>query len=202
MGKITLLNESSNSVLKLHLYIAWILLCTFQVCVALGIEGSIAAGVFYSDIDVVDENDDGSSFGVKRSFLSRMIFLLGLHETTQIWCRIVVRPVVDDTVFGVGKRERWIEKVVVAISLGTLWWWKLREEVENLAVMAETKIEESMDVGIEEFVGWWLYYLTVTIGMVRIVKGVMWIFMVSTCRRRVTEISEVESEPSHNFDKV
>ncbi|KAK2403477.1 hypothetical protein QL285_052910 [Trifolium repens] len=209
MGKITLLNDSSNSILlQTRRYISWkwILLCTFQICVGLGIEASIAAGVFDPDDDVFDVNDDddGSSFVVERSLLSRMIFLLGLHETTQIWSKVVVRPVVDDTIFGIGKRERlWIEKVVVAGSLGTLWWWKLREEVENLGVMVETKKEQLMEVGIEEFVGWWLYYLTVTIGMVRIVKGVIWIFMISLCRRRVImDNSEVELELSQNYDKV
>ncbi|XP_045832552.1 uncharacterized protein LOC123923847 [Trifolium pratense] len=211
MGKITLLNDSSNSVLlQTRLYVSWkwILLCTFQICVGLGIEASIAAGVFDSDDnDVFYVNDDGSSFVVERSFLSRMIFLLGLHETTQIWSKVVVRPVVDDTIFGVGKRERlWIEKVVVAGSLGTLWWWKLKEEVENLGFMGETKKEQLMEVGIEDFVGWWLYYLTVTIGMVRIVKGVIWIFMISLCRRRVimdnNNNSEVELELSQNYDKV
>ncbi|AES61644.1 hypothetical protein MtrunA17_Chr1g0194611 [Medicago truncatula] len=204
MGKINLMNDSSNSILlqtRLYMSWKWILLFTFQICVGLGIEASIAAGVFDSDNDVFD--DGSSSFGVERSFISRMIFLLGLHETTQIWSRVVVRPVVDDTIFGVGKTERlWIEKVVVAGSLGTLWWWKLREEVENLGVMAETKKDEMMEVGIEEFVGWWLYYLTVTIGMVRIVKGLMWIFMISLCRRRVTQINEVELELSQNDDKV
>jgi len=203
MGKINLMNDSSNSILlQTHLYMSWkwILLFTFQICVGLGIEASIAAGVFDSDDDVFG---DGSSFGVERSFISRMIFLLGLHETTQIWSRVVVRPVVDDTIFGVGKKERlWIEKVVVAGSLGTLWWWKLREEVENLGVMAETKKDEMMEVGIEEFVGWWLYYVTVTVGMVRIVKGLMWVFMISLCRRRVTQINEVELEMSQNDDKV
>jgi hypothetical protein len=211
MGKITLLNDSSNSILlQTRRYISWkwILLCTFQICVGLGIEASIAAGVFNTDGDDdvfdVNDDDDGSSFVVERSLLSRMIFLLGLHETTQIWSKVVVRPVVDDTIFGIGKRERlWIEKVVVAGSLGTLWWWKLREEVENLGVMVETKKEQLMEVGIEEFVGWWLYYLTVTIGMVRIVKGVIWIFMISLCRRRVImDNSEVELELSQNYDKV
>ncbi|CAI8603702.1 unnamed protein product [Vicia faba] len=200
MGKITVLNDSSNSILlRTRLYISWkwILLCIFQICVGLGIEASIAAGVFDSDEDVFVEDV------VERSFLSRMIFLLGLHETTQIWSKVVVRPVVDDTVFGNGKREGlWVEKVVVAGCLGTLWWWKLREEIENLGVIGETEKEQLMDVGIEEFVGWWLYYLTVTNGMVRIVKGVMWIFMVSLCRRRVIEVSEVELEQNQNDEKV
>ena len=160
------------------------------MCVGLGIEGSIAAGVY----------DSESSFGAERSLISRVIFLLGLHETTQVWSRMVVRPVVDDTVFGVERKERWIERVAVAASLGTLWWWRLREEVETLVVMAEAKREQLMDVGMGDFVGWWLYYLTVTIGMVRVVKGAMWIIMISLRRRRRRQISQAES--SENDDKV
>ncbi|KAE9618835.1 hypothetical protein Lal_00047138 [Lupinus albus] len=195
-GKITLLNESSSTTIILQpgLYTAWILLCTLQVCVGLGIEGSIAAGVYD-----YDSNND-SSFGVERSLLSKVIFLLGLHETTQVWSRMIVRPVVNDTVFGVERKERWVEKVAVAASLGTLWWWRLREEVEILVVMVGVKNEELKDVGIGDLVGWWLYYLTVTIGMVRIVKGIMWMLMISLCRRRVTRISPLESYD--NDDKV
>ncbi|XP_061350110.1 uncharacterized protein LOC133295320 [Gastrolobium bilobum] len=189
-GKITLFSESSSTVLQPRLYTAWLLLCTFQVCVGLGIEGSIAAGVYDSD----------SSFGVERSLLSRTIFFLGLHETTQVWSLIAVRPVVDDTVFGVARKERWVERVAMAASLGSLWWWRLREDVENLVIMAEAKKEQLMDVGMGDFVGWWLYYVTVTIGMVRVVKCLMWMFLICLCRRRTTGISTVE--PSDNDDKV
>ncbi|RDX70414.1 hypothetical protein CR513_50344, partial [Mucuna pruriens] len=185
--KITLFSDSPSSSSRLSM--AWVLLCSFQVCVGLGIEGSIAAGLY--------DNDD-SSFGVERSLLSRMIFLLGLHETTHVWCRMVVRPVVDDTMFGAGRRERWVERVGLAAGLGTLWWWRLRDEVETLAIVAQVKNEQLMDVGLSDFVGWWLYYLIVTIGMVRIVKGLMWMFAISLCRRRPT----IEVESTHNDDKV
>ncbi|KAF7804928.1 DELLA protein RGL1-like [Senna tora] len=193
-GKITLFADYSYSQNQPRLYTAWIVLCTFQVCVGLGIEGSIAAGLY-------DEWD--SSFGVERSLLSRVIFLMGLHETTQLWCRAVVKPVVDDTVFGVGRSERWIERVAMAGSLGGLWWWKLREEVETLVVMAEAKKEQFMDVGMADFVGWWLYYLTVTIGMVRLVKALMWLPTFSLCRRSPSEInSPLQLHPCQNDDKV
>ncbi|KAJ1412559.1 hypothetical protein SESBI_20286 [Sesbania bispinosa] len=191
-GQITTLSDSYSSsiVIQPRLYTAWILLCTFQVCVGLGIEGSILGGFYDSD----------SSFGVERSLLSRVVFFLGLHETTQVWCGLVVRPVVDDTVFGFGRKERWVERVCLAASLGTLWWWRLREDVETLVVMAEAKKEQLMEVGMGDFVGWCLYYVTVTIGMVRVVKGLMWIAMIFLCRRRETEISTVE--PRENDDKA
>ncbi|XP_004494935.1 uncharacterized protein [Cicer arietinum] len=192
-GKITILSDSSYSSTNFQprIYIAWILLCVFQVCVGLGIEGSILVGLYDSDY----------SFGVERSFLSRVVFLLGLHETTRVWARMVVRPVLDDTVLGgVVRKERWVERVCVALCLGSLWWWKLRDDVENLVVMCEAKKEQLMDVGINDFVGWCLYYLTVIIGMVKVVKGLLWIMaMVCPCTREMG-ISLVV--PGDNDDKV
>ncbi|KAL1293796.1 hypothetical protein HN51_054435 [Arachis hypogaea] len=194
MGKAALSSDSWSSwssKTSFHLYIAWILLSAFQFCIGLGIEGSIVAGVY----------DFESSFGGERSLISRVIFLFGLHETTQVWSRFVVRPVVDTTVYGVARKERWIERVAAATSLGLMWWWRLRDEVETLVVMTQVKREQLLDVGLADFVGWWLYYLTVTIGMVRVIKGVMWVFMISLCRRRPTQISQVESGDD-NDDKV
>lgn len=124
-----------------------------------------------------------SSFGVERSLLMRVIFLVGLHQTTQVWARMVVRPVVDDTVFGVEREVRLVERVVVAASLGGLWWWRLRDDVESLVVMVEAKKEQLMDVRVSDFVGWWLYYLTLTIGIVKIVRlliGMATIFLFRT----------------------
>lgn len=185
-GKITFLSEFPGPALRPRLYIGWIFLCTLQVCVGLGIEGSIAAGI------------DGSSFGLEKSLLSKTIFFLGLHETMLHWCRVVVKPVVDDTVFGVGREERWVEKVAMAVSFGTLWWWKLRDEVESMVVVAEVKRELSMGIGVAEFVGWWLYYLTVTVGMVRIVKGIMWLVMLWLGRK----VRENSAESCGAEDKV
>ncbi|KAH7578245.1 hypothetical protein ACOSQ2_000553 [Xanthoceras sorbifolium] len=185
-GKLTLLSESTGPVYQPRLYMAWIFLCTLQVCVGLGIEGSIASGV------------DSSSFGIRRSLFSRLIFFLGLHDTMLLWFRSVVKPVVDDTIFEVPRKERWVERVAMALSIGSLWWWKLRDEIESLVVVAEAKKELLMDVGVADFVGWWLYYLTVTIGMVRIVKSLLWLGMVLLCQRvRTNSVNSCE-----NDDKV
>ena len=75
---------------------------------------------------------------------------------------MVVRLVVDDTVFGVEREVRLVDRVVVAASLGGLWWWRFRDDVESLVVM----------VRVSDFVGWWLYYLTLSIGSrrLRVVK--------------------------------
>jgi len=47
--------------------------------------------------------------------------------------------VVDDKVFGVEREVRLVERVVVAASLGGLWWYRFREDVESLVVMVEAK---------------------------------------------------------------
>ncbi|XP_062144780.1 uncharacterized protein LOC133852120 [Alnus glutinosa] len=169
-GKLTFLTESPAG----RLYTAWIFVCTLQVCVGLGIEGAIAAGV----------EAPGLNMG-EISLLSKVIFFFGLHETTLHWFRVVVKPVVDDTVFGVAREERWAERVALAASFCSLWWWKLREEVEFLVVLPEFKRERLMGVGVADFVGWWLYYLTVTIGMVRVVKAILWLAILLLCRRPV-----------------
>lgn len=185
-GKLTIVSELPSPILRPRLYISWIFLCTLQVCVTLGIEGSIAAGI------------DGSSFGMEKSLLSKVIFFLGLHDTMLHWSRVVVKPVVDDTVFGNAREERWVGRVAMAASFGTLWWWKLRDEVETLVVVAEVKRELSMGLGVADFVGWWLYYLIVTIGMVRIVKGLMWLGLLWLCRK----VRDNSAESCGDEDKV
>ena len=79
--------------------------------------------------------------------------------------------------------ERWIHRASIALSVGTFWWWKLRDEVESLVVVAEAKKELSMKIEMADFLGWWLYYLTVTIGMVRVVQALLWLGIVLLCRR-------------------
>ncbi|XVF80681.1 hypothetical protein PTKIN_Ptkin15bG0094100 [Pterospermum kingtungense] len=187
-GKITFVSESTDAVHRPRLCIAWIVLWIVQFSVGLGIEGSIESGI------------DGAGFGVERSLLSRIILFLGLHEVMLLWFRTVVKPVVDDTVFGGARDERWIHRASIASSVGTFWWWKLRDEVESLVVVAEAKKELSMDIKMADFVGWWLYYLTVTIGMVRVVKGLLWLGIVLFCRRvrRNTD----ESTGEEDQDKV
>ncbi|XP_052187436.1 uncharacterized protein LOC127798134 [Diospyros lotus] len=167
----------------------WVLLCTLQVLVGLGIEGSIAAGI---------DGSGGFGSGGTRSILGSAVFFLGLHETMLWWSRTVVKPVVDDTVFGILAEEiRWAERVAMAAALGGLWWWRLRDEVESLVGMVEVKKE----LLVADFIGWWLYYLTVTIGMVRIVKAIMWFGVILLCSGKAGEGKLSESNLG-NEDKV
>jgi len=189
-GKITLLRESTGATYRPGLYTAWVMLCTLQICVGLGVQGSVSAGMF-----------DGYGFDIQRSFLSRVIFFLGLHETMIHWSRTVVKPVVDDTIFGAARDEMWEQRVAVALSCGTLWWWRLRNEVESLVFVAEAKIELLMDLAVADMVGWWLYYLTVTIGMVRLVKGLIWVGVILLCKR-VRRRNSAETCELDELDKV
>lgn len=182
-GKITLLTEPppGAALRQARLPMAWAVLFALQVCVCLGIEGSIAAGI------------DGSPLrlgGAERSLLSKAIFFLGLHETTVYWSRAVVRPLADDTVFGCAQAEGPLGRAAVAMGFGGLWWWRLRGEVEAMVVVPEVKKELMMGIGAADFVGWWLYYLTVTIGMIRIVKGLMWVGIVLFCRQVKEDLGE------------
>ncbi|XP_075504337.1 uncharacterized protein LOC142541754 [Primulina tabacum] len=180
-GKTTFLSQPFLT--RHRLYAAWTLLCVLQLCVGLGIEGSIAAGV------------EGSSLGQEKGLLCRVLFFLGLHETTRFWWRTVVKPVVDDTVLGVYREEEgWVVKLVIGVGFGWLWWWRVREEVEALALAAEMRRELMMGIGVADFVGWWLYYITVTVGMVRVVKGLIGVWMFLVCNRR--------RKPTPNDEKV
>ncbi|XP_070050945.1 uncharacterized protein [Nicotiana tomentosiformis] len=155
-----------------------------------GVEGSIAIGIGGS-----------SSFShhERLCLLSRVIFFFGLHETTSFWSKKVVKPVVDDTVFGVETADdRVVEKVAMAMSFGVLWWWKLRDEVESLVVVAEVKREL---IGSVDFVGWCLYYMTLAIGMVKIVKGLIWVCFVLFCGN-VVDSSDNAGYSTRNDEKL
>ncbi|KAL2507551.1 uncharacterized protein Fot_31198 [Forsythia ovata] len=116
IGKFTLLSNSlpqpssaAASGFRPGLCVAWGFLCILQICVVLGIEGSIDAGV------------DGSGFGEEKSLLCRVVFFFGLHETTMFWAATVVKPVVDDTIFGFSREESRVEKAAMAFSFGVIW---------------------------------------------------------------------------------
>ncbi|XP_047313143.1 uncharacterized protein LOC124916470 [Impatiens glandulifera] len=143
----------------------WILLCTFQVCVGIGIEGSMATGMGVVDFD-------GLEGYYSLGKLCLLFFFVGLHETTRYWARMVVRPVVDDTFYGEGiKEETWVERVGVAVGFGGLWWCRMRDEVESLVFVVRWKKELLMEIGMADMFGWLLYYLTMVIGMVRVLNS-------------------------------
>lgn len=111
----------------------------------------------------------------ERWVLVRVMFFLGLHEVMLMWFKVVVKPVVDDTVFGVYVvEERWSERAVVAVTFGLMWWWRLRDEVESLVVVAEVKRNLLIRFEGIDFVNWWMYHICVGIGLVKIFKGFLY----------------------------
>ncbi|XP_073024326.1 uncharacterized protein [Primulina eburnea] len=183
-GKLVFLPSQSSSepFVRPHLYVAWILLCVFHIYVGLGVEGSIEAGI------------DGCGLGQQRSFVCRVVFFLGLHETMLFWSRMVVKPVVDDTFFGFSKAEGWTDNVLMGLSSGGLWWWRLREEVEAVVMLPEI-----LGIGVVGFVWWWLYCSTVAIGVVVVVKGCIFTSVIIFRGRNVLE---GESRPDHHPQKL
>ncbi|XP_010523921.1 PREDICTED: uncharacterized protein LOC104802151 [Tarenaya hassleriana] len=203
--KIATANTDRSIIFYPRVGIAWLILFLLQVSVGLGLEGTISEGV------------NGVIIGKERNFLSKIVFFLGLHEVMLLWYRVIVRPVVDDTLLGEcrDRGETLVERAVLAVSCGTLWWWKLRDEVEALVGVAEAKralllssnldsnINYNVEVGMVDFVNWWLYYMVVTIGMVRIVKGSLWVGMIllfERVRRNPRGISASSTDNDHGGD--
>ncbi|ESQ36679.1 hypothetical protein EUTSA_v10009368mg [Eutrema salsugineum] len=169
------------SVFHSHLHICWIVLFIVQACVAFGIEGSMSTTMSTNP-------DKGFSLASQeRWVLVRVMFFLGLHEVMLMWFRVVVKPVVDDTVFGVYVEERWSERAVVAVTFGLMWWWRLRDEVESLVVIAEVKRNLLIRLESFDFVNWCMYYTCVVIGIVKIIKGFTYfvnMFILTTMKSR------------------
>jgi len=93
-----------------------------------------------------------SRFGVKGFAFCHGRRSRGGWFSSEAETSMVVRPVVDDTMFGVEREVRLVERVVVEASLGGLWWWRFREDLESLVVMMEAKKEQLMDVRVTDFI--------------------------------------------------
>lgn len=91
--------------------------------------------------------------------------------------------------FGFEMEEKWVERVVMGLSLGGLWWWRLRDEVESLVVVTEIKRDMKLGINMVDLMGWWLYYLVVTIGMFKVMKCLIW-FGVVLLYKKVEEVKD------------
>ncbi|KAE8646365.1 uncharacterized protein LOC105436179 [Cucumis sativus] len=174
-GKSILPSKSSG------LSAAWFVLCVLQIGMALGIGQELTI--------VIDE----SSLGLRGSLWCRLMFFLGLHTAMIHWSNVAVKPVVDDTVFGAPVEENWSEKIVMAVSFGGLWWWRLRDEAESPAMVTESMMELLMDPTMADFCSLALYYLIVAIGFVRILRSFVW-FLKFLLRERKEENSSQFSQ--------
>ncbi|XXG80486.1 hypothetical protein AAC387_Pa09g1338 [Persea americana] len=113
-------------ILQPGLRIAWASLCALHLCVESGIEATTVAGL--RPVSIVEVTS-----------LRRGLFFVGLYETMVVGSRVIVRPIVDDTIYGVKKEETSAERVAMGAAFGALWWWRLRFEVEVLGATVEVK---------------------------------------------------------------
>ncbi|CAN1196435.1 hypothetical protein LINPERHAP2_LOCUS43567 [Linum perenne] len=190
---------------------SWMLICCLQICVRLGaeMEGSRGSAMVAAVVVGMSELEDEVG-GVGKSgsgLLIRAGLFLGLYEIMFHWLSVVVRPMVDGAIFGRVRDEWWVQRAVTGMSFGALWWWwGLNEEVESLAIVAAAKwnqvgrMEDGTDLVGLDMVGWWLYYVTFIIGMVRVAKGVMWVGLIMLCERR--EVSSSVGNGSVGDDEL
>ncbi|XP_038896858.1 uncharacterized protein LOC120085080 isoform X2 [Benincasa hispida] len=136
---------------------------------------------------------DVSSLGLRRSLWCRLMFFLGLHTTMIHWSKVAVKSVVDDTVFGAPMEESWSERIAMAVSFGGLWLWRLRDEAESPAIVAENMMELLMDPTMVDFCSLALYYLIVAIGFVKTLRSFVW-FLKFLLRERKEESSSQFSQ--------
>ncbi|XP_038896857.1 uncharacterized protein LOC120085080 isoform X1 [Benincasa hispida] len=175
LGKSILPTKSSG------LTAAWLVLCALQVAMALGIDQGMEIVI------------DVSSLGLRRSLWCRLMFFLGLHTTMIHWSKVAVKSVVDDTVFGAPMEESWSERIAMAVSFGGLWLWRLRDEAESPAIVAENMMELLMDPTMVDFCSLALYYLIVAIGFVKTLRSFVW-FLKFLLRERKEESSSQFSQ--------
>lgn len=86
-----------------------------------------------------------------------------------------MKPVVDDTVYGMEVEEARADRVAIEVAFGGLWLWMLRDEAEPLVAAAG---KGGLLGGSGEwggFVLWLVGYSTVVIGMVRVAGRVFWV---------------------------
>ncbi|CAI9105473.1 OLC1v1004401C1 [Oldenlandia corymbosa var. corymbosa] len=175
--------------------IAWFLHFMFLVYVVVGTAWSISAGINVSVIAEASSND-------VYMFTARALLFVGLHETMSFWSKYVAKTVVEDGVGGGGGGggRSVAERVGVALTLGAVWWFKLRDEVDFLMLVPELilrPIQRRRDVVfavIGEFGGWWLYALTSLIGSIRVLKGIIWVVSAVLTSSRRKFVIETSSE--------
>lgn len=93
---------------------------------------------------------------------------LGLHNMVVFWRRLVVKPAVDEVEEGFG----WMEKAVLAVAFGCLWWRWLRREVEEMVVVVVMRGDQ---VEVVDVVGLLLCGLMAAAGGATVVKGLLWL---------------------------
>ncbi|KAG9457868.1 hypothetical protein H6P81_002376 [Aristolochia fimbriata] len=168
---LALLHALTGRDIRPSILVSWTALWVLQFCVGTAVEATIFAGVWPV---VAGEG--------RLTWDQRALFFIGLHETTLFWSRTVVRPLVDDTVYGESREETAAQRVVMGAAFGVVWWWRLKDEVEILGLVVEEKAKVGMAIDVTDFVCLSLYYITLGMGAVRIVKGMVWLLKLCIVR--------------------
>ncbi|KAL9666780.1 hypothetical protein QQ045_001120 [Rhodiola kirilowii] len=164
----TFLHGLTENTIVLDHKVPPIVLCALLASVDLGLEHNIASGAT-SETHLINFKD--GTISCLSLSTSMVLFLLGLHETMMHWSNLIVKPVVDDMVFmSLKEGNKVVEKAVMTVSCGAMWWWMLRDEVASMVVAAVV-----VDGGVSDLIFWWLYFATLFIGMVKIVKCLFWV---------------------------
>ncbi|XP_020586542.1 uncharacterized protein LOC110028857 [Phalaenopsis equestris] len=149
---------------KLPNWIAWGFLCLFQACITFGIEAMIRAG--FQPL----ENISGIA---NCTWLKRILLFIGIYDQMILWKTMLVKPVVDDTIFDGETKEGGMEMFVMGLSFSGLWQLLLQREVEPLFwVLGRGGLRNGLDWC--DFIPWLVTFATLLTGFVRAVKVIVW----------------------------
>ncbi|XP_051121650.1 uncharacterized protein LOC127245049 [Andrographis paniculata] len=131
-----------------------------QLCLSLGVHQTVYE----------EEIKFGRSIDIGRlGLLRRLAFAFGLHESMVFWSESVVKVAVDMAVDTGLRRWLWPEKAAMVGGLVNLWWRGLGEEAEVLVAAPWVGRGRGVGVRTADVIGWVLYYLTVTLGLIKMV---------------------------------
>ncbi|KAK1278492.1 hypothetical protein QJS04_geneDACA007075 [Acorus gramineus] len=154
-----LLSALTNKLIRPSTRFAWTFACFFQLCITIGVEGTISSSPVQQ------------AFGV--AWPLRAVFIIGLHGVTLHWSDGVVRSIVDDTIFGFSADGEHEERVLVGGAFSVLWLWLLQGEVEAMLVGVALGVQK-LEVLSGGFGCFFVCYVTTMVGVVRLVKGLVW----------------------------
>ncbi|KAL0927441.1 hypothetical protein M5K25_001608 [Dendrobium thyrsiflorum] len=148
--------------------IAWVILILFQGCISWAIKVTTT-----TTFEPIGGDDDNIILVI---WIKRTFIFVGVYEIMVRWRRVIVKPVVDDTVYGEERKEKGVEKTMMGIAFIVLWLWMLRMKVEPLDFVAGNG---SLGKGVQwsGFALWLLGLAVLMTGSLRVVGVLVWSIM-------------------------